>query len=983
MVSSELWFGASAGFYNGVATQSLRSDRVGGSTLSKTLGTPTTRRRWTISFWIKRTQLGNGVNATNSYNPLMGCDNKLIARFDINDKFQLYDYDGNFDVNLISTMQFRDTSAWYNLVIVADIDGQTGNDRMKLYVNGVRQDWSGTNPTDYDPRWNGALAHQLLADGQTTAKFNGYASDITFLDGQAVGETSGYLNEFGEVKNGVWIPKKYSGSYGNNGFRLEFKGTGTSTSSGAVSSPTNIGDDSSGQNNHFAVSGLNSYDSNFADSPENVFATFNPLVNTNGSTQDDFTEGGLKIVKTGLTYSYFQATMAVKSGKWYAEFRPTSTINNPFIGVTNQNMSTYRTGDSVDPHFTIGTVWYNGYTSTNGHGHFDGSFVASSTFSGDVGYVADDIIGVAIDMDSSTNTVAFYKNGSLVTTKNLTANFNDDLTFALNLYNTNTIHANFGADSTFNGAISAGGNKDANGVGDFAQTVPSGHLALCTSNLPEPPISPNADTNAVDHFGILTYGSDGNAVNIVSGANDNTGSAIGGEINFSPDWVWIKRRNNANNHQLFHTNRGQNVLVSNENGAESDYSSYFEYLDSSNGFRLPATSANMNASGGTFVAWNWLANGTAPTKTYKVKVVADSTDYGHGTGSNKYQFFKSDGTTGYGTNGVDLDLQEGGTYTFDWSDSSAQGHPIRFSLTNDGTHSNGTSAGSEYTTGVVKDDSAYKTTITVASGVANLYYYCQNHSGMGAEIRTNTTNGSTNFDGSILSVSNANTTSGFSIVTYTGSASSATNGTASTIGHGLNKKPEWIWFLPRDAYDGCVYHSGVAVTDPADYKLILGASTYSDSNTAVSDDASFFNDTEPTTTVFSVGTRKHSNSNGGMVAVCFANVDGFSKFGVYEGNGDADGAFVYTGFAVKWVMIKNIDAASAWFMQDAVRDPTNVASLAFVANNTYTASTVGARNIDFLSNGFKLRTTAGDTNGVYTIVYMAFASQPYKFANAR
>lgn len=110
----------------------------------------------------------------------MGCDNKLIARFDINDKFQLYDYDGNFDVNLVSTMMFRDTSAWYNIVVVADIDGQSGNNRMKLYVNGVRQDWSGTDPGDYDPRWNGALAHQLLADGQTTAKFNGYASDITF-----------------------------------------------------------------------------------------------------------------------------------------------------------------------------------------------------------------------------------------------------------------------------------------------------------------------------------------------------------------------------------------------------------------------------------------------------------------------------------------------------------------------------------------------------------------------------------------------------------------------------------------------------------------------------------------------------------------------------------------------------------------------------------------------------------------------------------
>ena len=109
-------------------------------------------------------------------------------------------------------------------------------------------------------------------------------------------------------------------------------------------------------------------------------------------------------------------------------------------------------------------------------------------------------------------------------------------------------------------------------------------------------------------------------------------------------------------------------------------------------------------------------------------------------------------------------MQEGGTYTFDWSDSTAQGHPIRFSTTSDGTHG----GGSEYTTGVVKDDSAYKTTITVASSAPTLYYYCANHSGMGGQINTNTAHGSTNFDGSILSVSNANTTAGFSIVTYTG-----------------------------------------------------------------------------------------------------------------------------------------------------------------------------------------------------------------------
>ena len=159
--------------------------------------------------------------------------------------------------------------------------------------------------------------------------------------------------------------------------------------------------------------------------------------------------------------------------------------------------------------------------------------------------------------------------------------------------------------------------------------------------------------------------------------------------------------------------------------------------------------ARYNQNSQTYVAWNWNA-GDTDGKTYAVTVVSDS--------GNKYRF------DGFGTSAVTLDLAEGGTYVFDWSDSSAQSHPIRFSTTSDGTHG----GGSEYTTGVTKDDSAYKTTITVAASAPTLYYYCQNHSGMGGAINTNSTLGSSNFDGSIQSTVKANATAGFSIVTYTG-----------------------------------------------------------------------------------------------------------------------------------------------------------------------------------------------------------------------
>ena len=853
----------STGFYNGVATQSLRSNQPSSTLLSKTLGTPTTRRRWTISFWLKRTQFGLGVNATNSYNPIMGCDNKLIARFDINDKFQLYDYDGNFDVNLISTMRFRDPSAWYNIVIVTDIDGQSGNNRMKLYVNGVRQDWSGDDPGDYDPRWNGALSHQLLSDGQTTARFNGYVSDVTFLDGQAIGETNGYLDEFGEVVNGVWIPKSTSSlTFGNNGFKLEFKKDGTGTGASDT-----IGADTA-NTNHFDSSGMDTEDCNMPDSPENNFPVLNPLVNTNGSTQSDIKESGLEVVKTGLTYSYFQATMAVKSGKWYAEFRPTSTINDPMIGVTNQNMNTYMTGDSVDPHLTTGTVWYNGYSATAGYGHFDGSFVNASTFSSNVGYVADDIIGVAIDMDSSTNTVAFYKNGSLVTTKNLTSNFDDHLTFALNLYNTNTIGVNFGADSTFGGDISKATNTDANGFGNFAQTVPTGYLALCTSNLSEPIIGPNSDTQANDHFDILTWTATGSR-HIVHDRDD--GSGVG--LSFKPDMIWGKKRTGqGDNHVIVDSTRTRTKEIfpnttddeeTNSNGVES-----FDAPSSSGatdgGFTLVGSGSGSGTwngnSGHTHVAWNWKANG---------------------------------GTT------------------------------------------------------------------------------------------------SSDGNGSITSTVQANTTAGFSIITFTGNDTDD-----ATIGHGVKvngsaKTPAWIITRNRDddqsaggvASHWRAWHQNLS----ANYVLYLSGSLNQIASTGHSNG---YIKTVGSTTYSTHDSNVDSNAVNGsgdaMIAYAWAEVDGYSKFGKYEGNDSStDGVYVFLGFRPAFVIIKNIDTdGENWHMFDSTRAKTNVIKARLIADGNNQENS-NDEIIDFLSNGFKLYDNNAGYNSSATFVYMAFAEQPFKYANAR
>ena len=252
-------------------------------------------------------------------------------------------------------------------------------------------------------------------------------------------------------------------------------------------------------------------------------------------------------------------------------------------------------------------------------------------------------------------------------------------------------------------------------------------------------------------------------------------------INFAPDWVWIKSRTNADTQVIFDTVRGANKrLSSSGSGAESTTSDELTAFNS-DGYTL-GTGSNVNRSGHNYVSWNWLAGGTASAITYSVKVVSDS--------GNKYRF------DDFGASAQTLDLQEGGTYTFDQSDSSNSGHPLRFSTTSDGSHG----GGSEYTTGVTTTgtpgSAGAKTVITVASGAATLYYYCSSHSGMGGQANTNSTHGSSNFDGTIKSKVTTSSESGFSIVTYTGSGTDS-----DTVGHNLADTPDIIFLKKYDGAD--------------------------------------------------------------------------------------------------------------------------------------------------------------------------------------
>ncbi len=235
-----------------------------------------------------------------------------------------------------------------------------------------------------------------------------------------------------------------------------------------------------------------------------------------------------------------------------------------------------------------------------------------------------------------------------------------------------------------------------------------------------------------------------------------------------------------------------------------------------------------------------------------------------------------------------------------------------------------------------------------------------------------------NTSGSITSTVSANPTAGFSVVTYTGNGSGG-----ATVGHGLGVAPKMIIVKRRDSGVGStnwyVYNANLNNgTNPAQYYLQL------QSTSGQGGASSIWNDTAPTSSVFSVGTSSETNGSGGtFVAYCWSEIAGFSKFGSYTGNGSADGTFVHLGFRPKLIMIKST-ANNDWWFEDTSRSTYNVMQNLLYPNSSNAELVSSSNNIDALSNGFKLRTTDGAVNtSSQTYIYMAFAEVPTKFALAR
>ena len=229
----------------------------------------------------------------------------------------------------------------------------------------------------------------------------------------------------------------------------------------------------------------------------------------------------------------------------------------------------------------------------------------------------------------------------------------------------------------------------------------------------------------------------------------------------------------------------------------------------------------------------------------------------------------------------------------------------------------------------------------------------------------------TNTSGTISSQVSANPTAGFSVVTYTGTGANA------TVGHGLGVAPSMIIFKNRQSTTSwLVYHTSMGNTNAM---FLNGTSASGASST-------YFNNTSPTSTVFSLGSDTSGNGANNIVAYCWAAVPGYSAFGSYTGNGSTDGPFVYLGFRPRFVMIKRSSSTGNWELLDTSRNPYNDTNLTLQANLSDAEGTGAGGNwgFDILSNGFKIRGVNSEINtSGQTYIYMAFAEAPFKYSSAR
>jgi len=1103
VIGSNILAGASGQGGEYTIDESLRFNASQSSYLSWTPSTTGNRKTWTWSAWVKRGTLATRQQLFSAYNP----SNSLYIEF-VNSTDTLRIIEGGGGTNLTTTQVFRDSSAWYHIVVAWDTTQATASNRVKIYLNGSQITSFGTStyPTlNLDGDINNTILHNVGCYASGAFFFDGYITEVNFIDGQALDASS--FGEFDSV-TGVWKPAKYTGTYGNNGFYLPMQldntvegfNTVTWRGNGSTQKITGVGfspslvwikNRSTGYD-HELLDVVRGATKNLKSNQTSAEATFNSLTSFDS---DGFT--------VGSDLGANESGAGIVAWCWDAG---SSTVSNTDGSITSSVRA--------NPAYGFSVVTFTG--DANG----------SSTVGHGLG-VAPDVV-IVKRRDVADGWPVYHS--SLGVSKLIELHSTSAEQAASNYWGSAITSTTFGLSAGGSNNRSGSSNvaycfSEVDGFSKFGSYTGTGSAGLSITTGFKPAFVMIKRTDAVNNWVMVDATRDGLPVagkTIYANASNaeadldrlsftDTGftltqggsgfldqNASGGTYIYmafkdTREYAyWLDDSGNNNDWQP----NGGITTESTVTDTPTPYADGGNYctlnpLDTYPAMQSSVVNGNLELNANTASGGNGTSNGTIAVNSGKWYFEAELSGYsgssplragwnsvtggvGAGAGitgaykevsSNQTVIIAVDldnllawvgsngswdaGNPSTGTGGTSIDLLgylavpfvrdnsgtagNGGKWTVNFGqrpfaytpptgflplhtgnlpdsaivDGSEYFNPVLYTG-NNGSNRAITGVGfapdlvwlkcrssaynhrlvdklqgvsstlaSNLTSAAVDASSEFNSldsdgfTITQGSSFefnANAQtYVAWNWKANGAGV--------SNTDGSITSTVSANPTAGFSIVTYTGT------GSVATVGHGLGATPDVIISKSRDAGENWgVYHKSVGAT----------AVTLLNSTGVPITTASAYNNTNPTSAVFTVNSSGTTNNSGqDYVAYCFADVEGYSKFGSYEGNSNSNGPFIYCGFRPAWLMVKNIDYGSTnsdWVIHDSKRNVYNVADHHLEAN-TSNAEDGDARpiDVDFLSNGFKIRTDGSyyENNNTQTYIYMAFAENPFKNSLAR
>ena len=939
--------------------QSIRFNDDDSAYLTRTPSSEGNRRTFTFSTWVK-------FNTIKADNVLFaswiasGPDHYALVYIDSNFNLRFDDQNGT---GIRTSRVFRDVAAWYHVVVRVDTTDSTSSDRYQMYINGVRvTSFAAENQPsqNYQTNINKTQPHYLGRNGYSLAMLYSdlYQAETHFLDGTAYDASF-----FGETDSatGQWIPKKYTGgNYGTNGFYI-------------------TGEDSTflGQDVRTSGDQVNSFQASQWTGATGSY-TF-----TDGRIQADTDNKAIKSVDTftgDFEFSWRYIDMANFVIGFY-EIDEDSTFSDSSSAGNMQNMtdSWYVQTSSVAANRDI---YYGGAVQVN----------ATTIANGDTW-----------KLQRSSGTIKVYRNGSVVHTFSQTSTNEVRLVVAQGDASADVGEVNWVDNATLGNNFFSSGLSTADQVTDTPTnntatwnsvsgtvnpaTLSDGNLTAVKSGsgtgIERSTISFPATENFYAEFTIDATGSGSYVWQVGVIRDDDPGlyqtseSRVGDEefgYAYSTNWSSTPVPNKSNNGTK--TSYGTAGSAGHVIGVQlNDGSLTFYHNNSSQGVAFTGLSGNFlfafSGQGGAKVTANFGQTGFTYTPPTGAKAL---------TAPNL-----PDPTIALPTNHFDTLLWSGDSsnknitglnFTPDWvwikqrNQAFSVGHQLYDVVRGAGSEKELDSSKNTAEGGGNAEVYGYVSAFvsggfTATAGSSGDWDYV-NKSGVNYVAwnwLANNTTGSSNSNGSITSTVAANTTSGFSVGIYTG------NGTDdATVGHGLGGA-DMVWVKRRNTTGNW------RVYEKSSNKLLyLDLTNAGASPTEIKSTSS---------TTFTLGSGNGFNGNEDThVFYAFQSIDGFSKIGSYEGNGSADGSFVYTGFKPAFILTKNIDTTDQWGIRDSARNPSNVTDKLLYPNADSTETSSSTGYIDILSNGFKARSSDSNINS-NTIIYMAIAESPFKTANAR